>query len=199
MRKDVAHVERRRNLRRPGNILQRNESGGVVQIAPGRWVESRKFSRNYLRDAVFVRIADHPCNSVELSDFRRSALRIASRNQNPGLGLAAPNAANRGASIVIGGGCNCAGVENHQLGLFRVPDAPHSHTGELALDGRAICLRSTTSEVLNVVTAHGVIITVVECGSRLSVARDSLTTHFMVRRISASLDCISELPGRLAG
>lgn len=166
MRKDVANVESRRNILRPREFSQRNESGIVILIGRGRPVASRKFSRDYLANAVFVRIADDPCDSVQFSDFRRSALCVASRHQNPCLGLLAPNAANCGASIMIGGGCHRAGVENHDLGLIRYFYALHSERGELLFDGRAVCLGSAAAEVLNVVAAHGVIITVVECGSR---------------------------------
>ena len=92
-------------------------------------------SRNYLPNQVFVGIADHPCDSVELGDFIGSALGVASSDKDFRFGLPEADASYGSTRVMIGGCGDCAGVENNDVCFVWNLDAMQATNRELAFNG----------------------------------------------------------------
>src|SRR5258708_32584243 len=106
---------------------------------------------------MLVRITHDPSDAFQLCELFRRPLRVAPRNQNLGFRALPSNAPDRGARILIGARSHSAGVQYDKFCLFCI-DTLHSFRRKLAFDCGAVCLGCAASKVLNVVTAHGVII-----------------------------------------
>src|SRR5690349_24557745 len=86
------------------------------------------------------------------------------------LSFCAPNGC---ARVLIGRKSHCTSVENHDICLGSSANTAQTRIGKLALNGRPIGLGGATSEVLNVVTLHGVIIAA-ERGARFTSQPESV-------------------------
>jgi len=113
----------------------------------------------YLRQQMFVRIADDLGDAGDGGDFFGSALGVASRDDDLGVGILAVDAADGGAGIVIGGGGDGAGVEHDEFGAGDGGSAVESLLLELALDRGAVGLGGAASEILDVESSHGTSVT----------------------------------------
>ena len=112
-----------------------------------------------LGELVFVRVADYAGYSRQGCDFFGSALGVASRDDDLGVGILAVDAADGGAGIVIGGGGDGAGVEHDEFGAGDGGSAVESLLLELALDRGAVGLGGAASEILDVESSHGTSVT----------------------------------------
>ena len=61
-------------------------------------------------------IADDPVHAGKGGEFFRGALGITARDQDTGGGIAAVNCADGFAGLGVGGGGDCAGVHNDDIG-----------------------------------------------------------------------------------
>jgi hypothetical protein len=66
-----------------------------------------------LRQLMFVRVADYLAYAGQGSDFFRRTLRVTAGDHDLGLRILTMDAADRGASILVGGSRHRAGVEDN--------------------------------------------------------------------------------------
>src|SRR5580658_826967 len=102
---------------------------------------------------VFVRVANHAGYAGQGSDFFRSTLGVASGDDDPGVGILALHAANRGTGILVGGGCHGTGVEDDHVGIGG-GGAIQPALLELALQGSAIRLGGAAAEIFYTEGGH---------------------------------------------
>jgi hypothetical protein len=81
---------------------------------------------------VFVGIAYNQIDSRQCRDFFRSALRVASCDNDSRIGILTANSANRGASVLISPRCHCTGVQNYHRRMFRACGTAQASLFELA-------------------------------------------------------------------
>src|SRR5437762_13516287 len=108
---------------------------------------------------MLVRVADHAGDAGQRGNFFRSALRVATGDNNFAVRIGAMNAADRGTSILIRSGGNGAGVQNHELGIGGAGCALEPTIFELTLERGAISLCRPATEILDVKTGHRSIVT----------------------------------------
>ena len=113
-------------------------------------------------ELVLMRVPDDQTHARQCRNLFRRTLRIASRDYDSRLGIPASNAADSCPRILIGGGSNRAGVKHHYARMPRRSCARKPAFFELALQRRAICLRSAAPKVFNVVSRHLLIVTQAE-------------------------------------
>ena len=94
----------------------------------------------------FVGIAHHPFHAWKGGQFLRRALRVAPSHQNLGCRLLAVNFTHHLAQVVVGGGGDGAGVQDHQVGIRHVGCGEQSATGKPGFQRCAIGLRSSASK-----------------------------------------------------
>ena len=101
------------------------------------------------------------------------------------LSFCAPNG---GASVLIGRGSHRTGVKNDDIGFGGGVYASQTGVCKLAFNGRSVCLGGAASEVLDVVTPHGVIIAV-ERGARFTSQPESvqLASEVLWMTLSSSI------------
>ena len=92
--------------------------------------------------------------SGEGGDFFGGALGVAAGDYDLAGRVFAMDAADGGASVLIGCAGDGAGIENDEFGLFRRRCAMQSAIAELAFQGRAVGLSGAATEVFNVETGH---------------------------------------------
>ncbi len=77
-----------------------------------------------------MRVANHERHAFEGGNLLRSALRIASGNQDAGRGVGAMNAADRRARILIGRRSYGAGVQHNDFGFRRCAGSRQTAVGQ---------------------------------------------------------------------
>ena len=97
-----------------------------------------------------MRIADDRTHTREGGNFIGSTLRIAACHDDPGPGILAANATDRGACVLVGSRGYGAGVEHDDFCLSGFGSAIQSSLPELAFDGRAVRLSGAASEIFHV-------------------------------------------------
>lgn|SRR5580692_3326061 len=102
---------------------------------------------------VFVRVANHAGYPGQGCDFFRSTLGVASGDDDPGVGILALHAANRGTGILVGGGCHRTSVEDDHVGIGG-GGAVQPALLELALQGSAIRLGGAAAEIFYTEGGH---------------------------------------------
>ena len=94
-----------------------------------------------------------PAHAGQGGNFFRRALRVAAGDHDLGVGILAMNAADCGASVLIGGGRYGAGIEHHDC-ASPACGASIATLLELAFDGRAVGLGGAASEICYVESGH---------------------------------------------
>jgi hypothetical protein len=107
---------------------------------------------------MFMRIADHQSYAGQSGHFFRSALRIASGNNDLSLRILSMDAAHRRARILIGGSGYGAGVEDNDSGCVRSRGPVKSQLTELTLYGGAVRLGGAAAEIFYVESGHEAIL-----------------------------------------
>jgi hypothetical protein len=107
---------------------------------------------------MLVRIAHHPGDAGQGSYFARSPLGIAAGNHDPGVGIVAMGAADRGPSVLVGRSRYGAGVEDHKIGFARRTEPRQALTRQLTFQGGAIRLGGAASEAVQKKSRHESII-----------------------------------------
>jgi hypothetical protein len=102
-----------------------------------------------IRDPRLVRIADDPRNARQRRDFFGRALRIAAGDQNARIRIFTMRAPDGASRVPIGGGSDCACVQDHQIGGGAFAGGGVSAGRELRFERGAIGLRGPASEILN--------------------------------------------------
>jgi len=153
--KDIPHQERSATCTRRLQLTQGNKVCGLGAICAGA---ASNVSANQFRDLVLVGIAHDPANSRQGSNFFRRALGVAAGHQDLAAGVGAMNAADGGASILVGGRGDGAGVQHHYLRLARLLGPFQPLSTQLLLQGSPVRLGGAAAKVLHVETGHGAII-----------------------------------------
>ena len=108
---------------------------------------------------MFVRVADYLADAGQGGDFFWRTLRIAAGDYDLSLWVLTMDAADSGAGVLVGRGRYGAGVEDYQPCFRCFPGAFQSVFPQLALDGSAVRLGSTASEIRHVESRHISILT----------------------------------------
>ena len=103
---------------------------------------------------MLVRVADDEVYSGQGRQFFRSALRVASGDNNSGVGILPAHSANRGARILIRTVGHRAGVQDDDGGPSGRGSTNQPALLELAFQGGAIGLRGTTAKVFYKESGH---------------------------------------------
>ena len=106
-----------------------------------------------------MRVSDHLADAGQCRDFCWRALRVTSGDYDLGFWVLAMDAANCGASVLIGGSRYGAGIEDNQSSFGSFSSAFQTALPQLALDGSAVGLGSATSEIRHVESCHVSILT----------------------------------------
>ena len=101
-----------------------------------------------------MRVADDQADAGEFCDLFGGALRVASGDDDAGVGVLALHAADGGAGVLIGRSGDGAGVEDDDGGVCGFVGARESLLFELTFEGRAIGLRGAAAEVFDVISGH---------------------------------------------
>src|SRR5215471_17391861 len=101
-----------------------------------------------------MRITDNDRDAGECGEFFRSALSVATGDDNTSGGVSRVNFADGVACLGVRGGGNRAGIEDHDIGRGRIGGHDRALLAELALDGGTIGLRGAATELLDVECAH---------------------------------------------
>jgi hypothetical protein len=107
---------------------------------------------------VLVGISYNFADAGQGSDFFRSTLCVASRNNDLAERILAMDATDGCTGVLIGGGRYGTGVQHHDFGLGGSFGTFQSAVTELALDGRAIGLSSAAAKVLYIESSHRTIV-----------------------------------------
>jgi hypothetical protein len=113
----------------------------------------REICQSDFGEVVFVGVADYCGHAGEAGDFFGGALSVASGDDDSCRGVLAADAADGGAGILIGGTCDGASIQNHQVGLAG-RCAGQTAGFELAFEGGAVGLSGAASEVFDVEGGH---------------------------------------------
>jgi hypothetical protein len=108
---------------------------------------------------MFVRVPNHLADAGQGSDFFWRALRVTSGDYDLGFWVLAMDAANCGASVLIGGGRYGAGVKDNESSFGGFSSASQTALPQLAFDGSAVGLGSATSKIRLVESCHVSILT----------------------------------------
>jgi hypothetical protein len=106
---------------------------------------------------MLVRVADNGGDAGERGDFLRSALGVASGDNNFRQRILTPDTPYGGAGILIRGIGNRAGVQNYEISL-RGGSGVQAAGFKLACQSRAVSLRGAASKVFYVVGGHGTMV-----------------------------------------
>ncbi len=118
----------------------------------------RVFAESDLRQIVFVRIAYDEGYAGESCDFLRSALGVASGDDDFASGIFALDAAEGGAGFLLGGGGHGAGIQNNDFRGGGAAGAVEAAVAELLFDGGAVGLGSAAAEIFDVKAGHRTIL-----------------------------------------
>src|SRR5579863_3944819 len=99
-------------------------------------------------------IAYDEMHAGERRNFLGSALRVASRDNDFGLGILAANAANCSTRVLVGSGGDGAGIEDNERGLGGGCGARQSSLLELSFKSGAVRLSGATAEVFYKESGH---------------------------------------------
>lgn len=106
---------------------------------------------------MLVRIASNPSYAGEGGDFLGGTLSVATCYQNFGLGILTADASQGSAGLLIGGGCDRAGIQNNVVGgCWRT--RIESPGRQLAVNGGAVGLACATAKIFNVEARHPTLI-----------------------------------------
>ena len=105
-------------------------------------------------DLGLVGISNHPFDARHGRQFIGRALRVAAGHQDARRGILAMHAAQRLAHIVVRGGCDCAGIQNHQVRMAALGRRFQSLGGKQRFESGAIGLGSPASEILHEKLIH---------------------------------------------
>jgi hypothetical protein len=101
-----------------------------------------------------MRVADDQVHSWQGGDLFRSALRIASGDDDSGFRVLAADSANRGARVLVGARSHRAGVEDYDGSLRGTGGTRKSALFELPFEGGAIGLIGAAAEVFDKESGH---------------------------------------------
>ena len=103
---------------------------------------------------MLVGIANNQAHAWKCGDLFRGALRIASGDDDAGIGILPANSTNCGASVLVRSRCYGAGIQHYDRCITRRGGAGIASLLELAFEGCAICLRSAAAEVFYEESGH---------------------------------------------
>ena len=106
---------------------------------------------------MFVGVADHAAHARQSGNFFRSALRVASGDDNFCQRILSLHSANGSAGILIGGIRDCARIQDDEVGLSG-GGARQAAGFELAFESGAVGLGGAAAEVFHVVSGHTTIV-----------------------------------------
>ena len=101
-----------------------------------------------------MRVADHAAYAWQGRDFVRSALGVASSDEDAGRWIGAVDATNGRAGVLVSGAGDGTCVQHDHVGIGRGGSADKSTLTELTLNCCAIGLGGSTAEIFHVVTGH---------------------------------------------
>ena len=115
---------------------------------------NRQYGMNQLGDLRFVRVPDNEGDTGESGDFFGSALGVAAGDEDARGRIGRVDFADGVAGLDIGGGSDCACVDNHDVGRGSIWSGSAALFAELALNCRAISLGGPATELFDVKGAH---------------------------------------------
>jgi hypothetical protein len=115
---------------------------------------------------MLVGIADNLGDAGQGREFLGGALGVASCDHDLCSGVFAVDAADRSPGVVVGGGSDGAGIEDHDSRVGDGVSALEASFLELAFDSSSVGLCGTTAEVLDIKTGHESILTARNLGRR---------------------------------
>ena len=107
-----------------------------------------------LGDLGFVGVADDPGDAGKGGEFFWGALGIATGDDHANSGIGSMEFANGVAGLGIGGGRDRAGVDDNDVGSVGRADGSAAAVKQLALEGSAIGLRGTATELFDEESWH---------------------------------------------
>src|SRR5579864_5548318 len=140
--------------------------------------------QRYIRQIVFVRVANDTGDPRQSRNLLRRPLRVTSGNHDFAARILAPDAPDGRTSVLFGGGSNRTGVKNQPFSGRWVTSAFQTSFPELLLDGRTIGLSRSATEIFYVKACHGTILAYIHvpaapCGLyRLRIKRHSCGAEF---------------------
>ena len=108
-----------------------------------------------ISEMLFVRVSDDLGDAGKSCDFLWRALGVAAGDHNLTARVCTANAANGSAGVLVGRGCDRAGVQNDDLRVRGRRGAFESAVGKLPLDCRAVGLSGAAAKILDVKAGHG--------------------------------------------
>jgi hypothetical protein len=127
-----------------------------------RSLKARERDESSLQDVcqfVFLRVADDVADPRQCGDFLRGTLGVTSGYYDLAFGIAATNAADRGAGVPVRFGSYGTGINHNNVGFSGMDGRAQALVDELALDDGTIGLGGAASEILHVKALHGTILT----------------------------------------
>ena len=115
-----------------------------------------KTPKGQRRQLMLVGVSDDLGDSGKRGNFRRRALRIAAGHDDLGLGIIAVNAADGSTGILIGGGCDGAGIQDDKFSFHSSRGTGKATLLELMLNGSAVGLGGAAAEIFNVKGRNGI-------------------------------------------
>ena len=103
---------------------------------------------------MLVRVPDHNADPWQGRDFLRSALRVAAGHHDLCGWILAMDAADRGASIVVGGRSDSAGIQYNHSGFGRSGSPDETALLELVFERRAVGLGGAATKIFYIVSRH---------------------------------------------
>ena len=101
-----------------------------------------------------MRISDDERDAFDRGEFLRSALGIATGDQNARLGMVAMKAPDGLADFIVGGRGYCAGIENDQAGVRCGSGGREAFGDEAGFNGGAVGLGGAAAEVFDEESIH---------------------------------------------
>jgi len=105
-----------------------------------------------------MRITDDQTHSRDRQNFFGSTLRVATGDDNFGVGVLAAHATDGRSRVVVCARSDGAGIENDDGGLRRIGRARQSALLELTFKSSPVRLRGSTAEVLYKKSRHGLMV-----------------------------------------
>src|SRR6516164_1563312 len=103
---------------------------------------------------MLVRVPHHQADARQGTELLGRALRITTGYEDSRVGILPMNTPDGGASVLIGGSGDGAGIQYHNFGLARRSGTGQSAVDQLALNRCAIGLGGAASEVLDKIGRH---------------------------------------------
>ena len=106
-------------------------------------------------------------NAGQCRDLIGRALGIAAGHNDFAVGVLPPDAANGRAGVLFGGGSDCAGVQDHDVGVGRGLGSVQALRPKLLLYSSAVGLSGPTAEIFYVKAGHAPILAYIHlrCGA----------------------------------